>query len=43
MRRFQEQLRLGEGQEEQRGGVLAPELIANLRPEFERMPPKKRY
>lgn len=43
MRRFQNQLKLSEGQEEQQGGVLVPELIANLRREFERMPPRKRY
>ena len=43
MRPFRDQLKLCEGQVEQQGGVLVPQLIENLRPQFERMPPKKRY
>ena len=43
MRPFRDQLKLCEGQVEQQGGVLVPQLIENLRPQFERMPPKKKY
>ena len=43
MRPFRDQLNLCEGQVVQQGGVLVPQLIENLRPQFERMPPKKKY